>query len=74
LLLNAIKASKFYIEYMKEPVSSFEDRQYCWFIFGSNRTEWKLYEFLMTTDLDWWYTIVNTHIMKQLKDEAYHGW
>jgi N utilization substance protein B len=28
LLLNAIKASKFYIDYMKEPVSSFEeDRQ-----------------------------------------------
>jgi N utilization substance protein B len=24
LLLNAIKASKFYIDYMKEPVSSFE--------------------------------------------------
>jgi N utilization substance protein B len=48
LLLNAIKASKFYIDYMKEPVSSFEeDRQLIVDLFleviAPNE---KLYEFL----------------------------
>jgi N utilization substance protein B len=40
LLLNAIKASKFYIDYMKEPVSSLRKTDSLLLIyFGSNRTE-----------------------------------
>jgi N utilization substance protein B len=54
---------------MKEPVSSFEeDRQLIVDLFWSNRTEWKIYEFLEDDQLTWIdIPLVNTHIMKQLK-------
>ena len=71
LLLNAIKASTFYQEYMNNPSSSFEeDRQ----LIGDLFTEVivpneKLYEFLEDDKLTWIDDIpmVNTHIIKQLR-------
>jgi N utilization substance protein B len=71
LLLNAIKASKFYIDYMIEPVSSFEeDRQLIVNLFLEVIVpNEKLYEFLEDDQLTWIDDIplVNTHIIKQLK-------
>jgi N utilization substance protein B len=71
LLLNAIKASAIYQEYMNSPSSSFEeDRQ----LIGDLFTEVivpneKLYEFLEDDKLTWIDDIpmVNTHIIKQLR-------
>ncbi|MGO4818118.1 transcription antitermination factor NusB [Flavobacterium sp. W22_SRS_FP1] len=71
LLLNAIKASKLYTDYMSNPKSSFEeDRQLIADLFLEVIVpNEKLYEFLEDDKLTWIDDIplVNTHIMKQLK-------
>lgn len=71
LLLNAIKASKLYADYMNNPVSSFEeDRQLIADLFMEVIVpNEKLYEFLEDDKLTWIDDIplVNTHIIKQLK-------
>jgi N utilization substance protein B len=71
LLLNAIKASSFYQEYMSNVASSFEeDRQLIADLFTEVIVpNEKLYEFLEDDKLTWIDDIpmVNTHIIKQLK-------
>jgi N utilization substance protein B len=71
LLLNAIKASSFYQEYMSKSSNSFEeDRQLIADLFTEVIVpNEKLYEFLEDDKLTWIDDIpmVNTHIIKQLK-------
>jgi N utilization substance protein B len=71
LLLNAIKASKYYTDYMSNPATSFEeDRQLIADLFQEVIVpNEKLYEFLEDDKLTWIDDIplVNTHIIKQLK-------
>jgi len=71
LLLNAIKASSFYTDYMSKSETSFEeDRQLIVDLFGEVIVpNEKLYEFLEDDKLTWIDDIplVNTQILKQLK-------
>jgi N utilization substance protein B len=71
LLLNAIKASKYYTDYMSNPATSFEeDRQLIADLFEEIIVpNEKLYEFLEDDKLTWIDDIplVNTQIIKQLK-------
>lgn len=71
LLLNAIKASPFYITYMSNAETTFEeDRQLIVDLFGEVIVpNEKLYEFLEDDQLTWIDDIplVNTQILKQLK-------
>jgi N utilization substance protein B len=71
LLLNAVKASKYYTDYMSNPATSFEeDRQLIVDLFQEVIVpNEKLYEFLEDDKLTWIDDIplVNTHIIKQLK-------
>jgi transcription antitermination factor NusB len=71
LLLNAVKASKYYADYMSSPVSSFEeDKQLIVDLFTEVIVpNEKLYEYLEDDKLTWIDDIplVNTQIIKQLK-------
>jgi N utilization substance protein B len=71
LLLNAVKASKYYTDYMSNPATSFEeDRQLIADLFEEIIVpNEKLYEFLEDDKLTWIDDIplVNTQIIKQLK-------
>ncbi|UFH34037.1 transcription antitermination factor NusB [Flavobacterium acetivorans] len=71
LLLNAVKESKIYTDYMSNPTQSFEeDRQLIVDLFTEVIVpNEKLYEYLEDDKLTWIDDIplVNTHIIKQLK-------
>jgi transcription antitermination protein NusB len=71
ILLNAVKQSKLYAEYMKNSVNTFEeDRDFIAAIFEEVIVpNEKLYEYLEDDKLTWIDDIpmVNTHILKQLK-------